>query len=707
MTTVAGFESLTEVGRGGFGVVYRAAQPELNRHVAIKILSEDLDERARERFSREIAAMGALSGHPHIVEIHQAGFTADGRPYLAMPYLASGSLGERTRTQGAVPAAQVIDIGIKLAGALQTAHDAGIIHRDIKPDNIVVDGFGQPRLTDFGISVTAGSTQTTTGQLTASIAYAPPEVLDGARPEVRSDVYSLAATLYALAAGDAPFSRTGDTSLAQVMGRIVNGTPRELAMDVPVGLGDVLRIGMAVDPAARPGTATSFARELQHLQSALGLGMTHLPVVAGASGDIPVLAAGQVLLSTPPSSEGTERPIEDRTVSRPAGSGTAAPEAAEITTAREVVGDIDLLAGLTAPDQEAPSARRVSPAVLVVGGFLATVALVATTMSLVLLSRDTPSAPVATVETSIDRIFRRVVDPAGLVSQLERTETRVGEAATTGAWWALADWCADESFDRRGRCYDHAAVYLDGHGAGDPRQIVLIDDLDRASVQAGVVEGYQAALDALDLTTAAPDAAELVGARPGSGLVCSPDCSAINAELTALVEAGDEADEPVDSTSPSDGPTTAAARPTEDPSTTQSPALDLPAAAPAPPPPPPPPPPPAAAPVSGAVPGFPGPPTGSWVVVTGNVRKGPGALDQLRSLYNDTIDVAGQLGIDRGRVAAIDTDRVQFSTGALPGADHYAIVIYGYADRDRAGQGSADVNRFGYEAYPRGVLTFA
>ncbi|MFE3727057.1 serine/threonine-protein kinase, partial [Nocardia sp. NPDC059154] len=129
----AGFEDAEEIGRGGFGVVYRCTQTELDRTVAVKILTAELDEENRARFFREQRAMGRLTGHPNIVTMLQAGVTASGRPYLVMPYHPVGSLDSRIRGQGLLPVETVLWIGVKIAGALESAHRLGILHRDVKP----------------------------------------------------------------------------------------------------------------------------------------------------------------------------------------------------------------------------------------------------------------------------------------------------------------------------------------------------------------------------------------------------------------------------------------------------------------------------------------------------------------------------------------------------------------------------------------------
>ena len=128
----AGFEDVAEIGHGGFGVVYRCAQPRLDRAVAVKVLTADLDQENLDRFLREQHAMGRLSGHPNIVTILQVGTTTRGRPFIVMPYHAKNSLEALIRRHGPLDWCDTLRIGVKLAGALDAAHRANILHRDVK-----------------------------------------------------------------------------------------------------------------------------------------------------------------------------------------------------------------------------------------------------------------------------------------------------------------------------------------------------------------------------------------------------------------------------------------------------------------------------------------------------------------------------------------------------------------------------------------------
>jgi serine/threonine protein kinase len=261
------FGVLEEIGAGGDGVVYRTHQPDLSRDVAVKIIrATALDEHAVRRFERERSAMGVLSSHPSIVTVHDAGFTAQGRPYLVMEHMAGGTLFDRVATEGPLPWRQAIDVGIRLGRALGAAHAAGVLHRDVKPHNILVSGYGDVKLGDFGIAGVVESDVATIqfGRLPGTLEHVAPEILAGERASVASDIYSLASTLYALLTGQPAFRRPTDEMLVQVIQRVIFEEPPDLRpLGVPARVAAVIERGMAKDPAQRPASAGAFADELE------------------------------------------------------------------------------------------------------------------------------------------------------------------------------------------------------------------------------------------------------------------------------------------------------------------------------------------------------------------------------------------------------------------------------------------------------------
>jgi non-specific serine/threonine protein kinase len=179
--SAAGFADADEVGRGGFGIVFRCRQTALDRLVAVKVLTAQLQE-DRDRFLREQRAMGRLTGHPNVVGVLQVGQTESGRPYLVMQYHQQGSLEARIRELGRLPVGEVLHVGVKIAGALEAAHRREILHRDVKPANILLTDYGEPALADFGIAHMVGGFKTATGTFTGSPAFTAPEVLPGDSP---------------------------------------------------------------------------------------------------------------------------------------------------------------------------------------------------------------------------------------------------------------------------------------------------------------------------------------------------------------------------------------------------------------------------------------------------------------------------------------------------------------------------------------------
>ena len=270
--TDAGLADAVEVGRGGAGVVYRCYQTSLRRSVAVKVLASDLNEDNQERFLREGYAMGGLSGHPNIMNILQVGVTDSSRPYIVMPYYSGGSFAERLRRSGRIGWPDALRIGVKLAGALETAHRASTLHRDIKPGNVLVNEYGEPQLSDFGIARIAGGYETSTGFFTGTIAFTAPEVLAGAPPTVQSDVYSLGATLYALIAGTAAHERKqGEEVVAHFLRISSTPVPDLRLQGIPADVCAAIEKAMALEAGERHASAAEFGQALQAVQHRNGL----------------------------------------------------------------------------------------------------------------------------------------------------------------------------------------------------------------------------------------------------------------------------------------------------------------------------------------------------------------------------------------------------------------------------------------------------
>jgi hypothetical protein len=270
-----GYRFVKDIGSGGNAQVYLYEQYLPSRKVAVKVLNESaLSEVARRRFTAEANVTAGLA-HPHIVQVFEANVTPDGRPYLVMPYYPQPNMSVRAR-RSHFSVADVLRIGIQIGSAVETSHRGGVLHRDIKPQNILADSYG-PALTDFGIATTRGGD----GPEGLSVPWSPPEILFGTGPgDERSDVYSLGATLWHLLVGRSPFDVPGDNGRLALMGRIrTDPPPRTQRNDVPDSLERLLRQAMAKDPAARPQSAMELIRGLQSVEQELRLPLTQ-PVLA-------------------------------------------------------------------------------------------------------------------------------------------------------------------------------------------------------------------------------------------------------------------------------------------------------------------------------------------------------------------------------------------------------------------------------------------
>lgn len=289
---IEGLENLHLVGSGGFGKVYRAWQPDFGRDVAVKVLSATLtDDRSRARFERERQALGRLSGHPHIIAVYDHGVLDDDSPYMVMEYAAGGSLADLVTADGPMMWPAVVGYGIQICSALEAAHEAGVLHRDVKPENILLTGGGRPKLADFGIARLSDRTATQTTSLTASVLHAAPELMEGAEPSVASDIYALGSTLFCALAGHPPFFDGTHTTMPALIARIALKPPPDLrTIGVPNALAEAIERMLAKDPADRPSTATEASAMLQRAQGAAGMPVTN--VTSSRSGSAVELGDG-------------------------------------------------------------------------------------------------------------------------------------------------------------------------------------------------------------------------------------------------------------------------------------------------------------------------------------------------------------------------------------------------------------------------------
>lgn len=268
----ASYPVIELIGSGGFGVVLKALDPALNRFVAIKVLSPQLANSgaARRRFAREAQAAAAVV-HEHVVAIHSVA-EHEGLPYLVMPYIAGCSLEERLDRDGPLEVSQILRIGMQVAAGLAAAHAQGLVHRDIKPGNILLEsGVERVKITDFGLARTVDDASlTASGIIAGTPQYMAPEQARGDAVDHRSDLFSLGSVLYAMCTGHSPFR--AETFMA-VWRRLCVDAPRpvrEINHSVPDWLAEIIEHLHCKDPGDRIQTADEvadlLARHLAHLQ---------------------------------------------------------------------------------------------------------------------------------------------------------------------------------------------------------------------------------------------------------------------------------------------------------------------------------------------------------------------------------------------------------------------------------------------------------
>jgi serine/threonine-protein kinase len=255
------------------GEIFLATDTTLGRAVAVKVLAEGYaqDASVRERFTREALAVARLSGNPNIVTIYDVGEHRE-RPFIVMEYLPGGSLEQKIRAEGAQTPRQSLEWLEQAANALDAAHREGVVHRDVKPANLLLDRYGHVHVADFGIASAAGlGSLTQTGTVLGTASYLSPEQAQGERTTPASDLYSLGVVAFELLTGRRPFE--GDSVAAEAAAHVTGVVPpvRELNPALPSELDAVFAKALAKDPAYRFGSAAEFVAALRHsLEEAAG-----------------------------------------------------------------------------------------------------------------------------------------------------------------------------------------------------------------------------------------------------------------------------------------------------------------------------------------------------------------------------------------------------------------------------------------------------
>lgn len=343
--SVGRFQIKRALGRGAMGVVYLGEDPVLGREVAIKViqvhpgLSEDQVAELRQRFENEARSAAKLS-HPGLVTVFDAGLDDDSL-FIAMEYVRGETLGAVMESERVLNYKEVADLALQIAGALDMAHSKGVVHRDIKPGNVLINRRGQPKITDFGVARQATSTLTATGTIIGTPAYMSPEQVTGHEVTGAADQFSFGVVLYEMLTGEKPFAGEGATTILYKIVHEQPPTPVEVQAGLPATVDDVIMRALAKDPAERYPDCVTLAEALRDaLGAAPADGATlltstgaHPGTAAAASGPEATdpNAATQVRRATP-SAEATD-PDAATSVSAPPEPAAAAARAAATNVA--------------------------------------------------------------------------------------------------------------------------------------------------------------------------------------------------------------------------------------------------------------------------------------------------------------------------------------------------------------------------------------
>ncbi|MBL7075363.1 protein kinase [candidate division KSB1 bacterium] len=268
--TISHYKILEKIGEGGMGVVYKAEDTKLKRTVALKFLPQEFtrDEEAKERFVHEAQAASALD-HPNICTIYEINETEDGQTFIAMAYYEGETLKEKISKES-LPIDEALDIASQVAQGLSKAHEKGIVHRDIKPGNIIVTNDGVAKIVDFGLAKMAGASRITrAGSTLGTAAYMSPEQARGEEVDYRTDIWALGVVLYEMLTGQLPFPGEYESAVIYSILNVDPKSPRDFREDIPAELEQVVIKMMKKEISQRYVSVTEFKTDLGKIKSTL------------------------------------------------------------------------------------------------------------------------------------------------------------------------------------------------------------------------------------------------------------------------------------------------------------------------------------------------------------------------------------------------------------------------------------------------------
>lgn len=267
ISKIGRYEIENELAQGGMGLIFLARDPYMHRQVIVKVLmyNRTLDDVNREFFQREAEVIAALE-HPCIVPVYDFGWHGQ-QPYIVMRYMSGGTLDDRLKATGEVKMSEAAHILKRVADALDAAHSKNIVHRDVKPSNILFDNTGEAFLSDFGIAKSQKIVDDEGEWLVGTPAYMSPEQTKGDNVDGRSDIYAMGVVLYRLLTGQLPFSSDSTTALLNAHSDMPIPDVRKVKDNIPAAWQEVITKSMAKDRNERYATAGDFARDVQEVAS--------------------------------------------------------------------------------------------------------------------------------------------------------------------------------------------------------------------------------------------------------------------------------------------------------------------------------------------------------------------------------------------------------------------------------------------------------